>query len=202
MNIAGNLNNDVIFQPLKFRNLTVKNRLFRSSISGRWDNYNGTGTQARINWEESFARGGIGAIISSFVPIHIEGRILPNYAMIDSDDKIPFWRRVGDTLEVSGTVRCGTVAATAVTITLPTGLSIDTAKAPTAQYAKLGLLDRFEVFESKIICNSSSSASVVGVAEDDGASGYEIGLGNALFSDNNHLSFEFSCPISGWSAVS
>lgn len=98
MNIVGNpnSNSDVIFQPLKFRNLTVKNRLFRSSISGRWDNYNGTGTQARINWEESFARGGIGAIISSFVPVHIEGRILPNYAMIDSDDKIPFWRRVGE----------------------------------------------------------------------------------------------------------
>jgi 2,4-dienoyl-CoA reductase (NADPH2) len=88
--------NDVIFQPLKFKNLTVKNRLFRSSISGRWDNYNGSGTQARINWEEKFARGGVGAIISSFVPVHIRGRIMPNYAMIDADDKIPFWRKVGE----------------------------------------------------------------------------------------------------------
>jgi 2,4-dienoyl-CoA reductase (NADPH2) len=88
--------NDVIFQPLEFRNLTVKNRLFRSSISGRWDNYNGSGTQARINWEEKFAKGGVGAIISSFVPVHIRGRILPNYAMIDNDDKIPFWRAVGE----------------------------------------------------------------------------------------------------------
>ena len=86
---------DVIFQPLAFRHLTVKNRLFRSSISGRWDNYNGSGGQARINWEEKFARGGCGAIISSFVPVHISGRILPNYAMIDSDDKIHFWREVG-----------------------------------------------------------------------------------------------------------
>jgi len=94
MNILAN--NDVIFQPLQFRNLTVKNRLFRSNISGRWDNYNGTGTQARINWEESFARGGVGAIISSFCPVHIRGRILPNYAMIDNDDKIPFWRKVGE----------------------------------------------------------------------------------------------------------
>jgi 2,4-dienoyl-CoA reductase-like NADH-dependent reductase (Old Yellow Enzyme family) len=85
---------DVIFQPLKFRNLTVKNRLFRSSISGRWDNYDGSGTQARINWETKFARGGIGAIITSFVPVHIRGRIMPNYAMIDADDKIPFWRAV------------------------------------------------------------------------------------------------------------
>ena len=74
---------------MKFRNLTVKNRLFRSNVSGRFDNYDGSGTQARINWEESFARGGVGAIISSFVPVHIRGRILPNYAMIDSDDKIP-----------------------------------------------------------------------------------------------------------------
>jgi len=90
------MDNGLIFQPLKFRNLTVKNRLFRSSISGRWDNYDGSGNQARINWEEKFARGGIGAIISSFVPVHIRGRILPNYAMIDADDKIPFWRKVGE----------------------------------------------------------------------------------------------------------
>jgi 2,4-dienoyl-CoA reductase-like NADH-dependent reductase (Old Yellow Enzyme family) len=90
------MDSDVIFQPLKFRNLTVKNRLFRSNVSGRFDNYDGSGTQARINWEESFARGGVGAIISSFVPVHIRGRILPNYAMIDDDDKIPFWRAVGE----------------------------------------------------------------------------------------------------------
>ena len=90
------MDQDVIFQPLKFRNLTVKNRLFRSNVSGRFDNYDGSGSQARINWEESFARGGVGAIISSFVPVHIQGRILPNYAMIDSDDKIPFWRAVGE----------------------------------------------------------------------------------------------------------
>jgi 2,4-dienoyl-CoA reductase-like NADH-dependent reductase (Old Yellow Enzyme family) len=90
------MDQDLIFQPLKFRNLTVKNRLFRSNVSGRFDNYDGSGSQARINWEESFARGGVGAIISSFVPGHVRGRILPNYAMIDGDDKIPFWRAVGE----------------------------------------------------------------------------------------------------------
>jgi 2,4-dienoyl-CoA reductase-like NADH-dependent reductase (Old Yellow Enzyme family) len=87
---------DIIFEPLKFRNLTVKNRIFRSNISGRFDYYNGVGTQARINWEEKFARGGVGAIISSHVPISVRGRILPNYAFIDSDDKIAFWRRLGE----------------------------------------------------------------------------------------------------------
>jgi 2,4-dienoyl-CoA reductase-like NADH-dependent reductase (Old Yellow Enzyme family) len=84
-----------IFQPLQFRNLTIKNRILRSNISGRFDNYDGSGNQARINWETKFARGGVGAIISSFVPVHLRGRIVPNYAMIDHDRHIPFWRAVG-----------------------------------------------------------------------------------------------------------
>ena len=88
------MSDDVIFEPLRCRNLQVKNRLFRSSISGRFDNYDGSGTQARINWEAKFARGGVGAIITSFVPVSIRGRILPNYATIDVDDRIPFWREV------------------------------------------------------------------------------------------------------------
>ncbi|MBS1816706.1 MAG: NADH:flavin oxidoreductase [Acidobacteria bacterium] len=86
---------DVLFEPLQFRNLTVKNRIVRSNISGRFDNYDGTGTQTRINWETKFARGGVGAIISSFVPVHPRGRIIPNYATIHADDRIPFWRALG-----------------------------------------------------------------------------------------------------------
>ena len=87
---------DVLFEPLHFRNLTVKNRIFRSNIAGRFDNYDGSGNQARINWELKFARGGVGAIISSFVPVNIRGRIVPNYATIERDDRIPFWRALGD----------------------------------------------------------------------------------------------------------
>lgn len=86
---------DIIFEPLKFKNLTVKNRVFRSNVSGRFDNYDGSGNQARINWELKFARGGVGAIVSSFVPVQMRGRIVPNYAMIDRDDRIPFWRELG-----------------------------------------------------------------------------------------------------------
>jgi len=88
--------NDVLFQPLTFKNLTVKNRVFRSNIAGRLDNYDGSGNQARINWEVKFAKGGVGAIISSFVPVQIRGRIMPNYATIDTDERIPFWRKVGE----------------------------------------------------------------------------------------------------------
>jgi len=86
---------DIIFAPLQFKNLKVKNRIFRSNVSGRFDNYDGSGNQARINWEVKFARGGVGAIISSFVPVQMRGRIIPNYATIDRDERIPFWRELG-----------------------------------------------------------------------------------------------------------
>src|ERR1044072_1320908 len=86
---------DIIFNTIKFRQLEVKNRLFSSNISGMFDDYNGHGAHARLNWEEKFARGGVGCIISSFTPVSVRGRILVRYAMIDKDDKIPFWREVG-----------------------------------------------------------------------------------------------------------
>ena len=87
--------NDTLFEPLQFRNLTVKNRIFRSNIAGRFDNYDGSGNQARINFELKFARRGVGALLSSYCSVQMRGRIIPNYATIDRDDRIPFWRELG-----------------------------------------------------------------------------------------------------------
>lgn len=82
--------------------LLLKNRLIRSSISGRIDNYDGSGTPARVHFEERFAKGGLAAIISSHVPIIPSGRVLPNYAMIDRDDRIAFWTTVGNRVRGHG----------------------------------------------------------------------------------------------------
>jgi 2,4-dienoyl-CoA reductase-like NADH-dependent reductase (Old Yellow Enzyme family) len=96
------MSTDAIFEPLEFRNLTVKNRILRSNLSGRFDLYDGTGTQARINWELKFARGGVGAIVSSWCGVNLRGRIVPNYASIDSDARVPFWRELGERVHEHG----------------------------------------------------------------------------------------------------
>jgi 2,4-dienoyl-CoA reductase-like NADH-dependent reductase (Old Yellow Enzyme family) len=89
------MSTSAIFEPLRLGALTVKNRVLRSSAGGRFDNYDGSGTEVRINWDVLFARGGVGAVISSNAPIEERGHILPGYAYIDRDDRIPFWRELG-----------------------------------------------------------------------------------------------------------
>ena len=93
---------DILFEPLKMRNLTVKNRIFRSNISGRFDKDNGALTQTRINWETKFAKGGSGAIISSYVPVLMNGRIIANYATIHTDEFIPLWEKLGKAVHKHG----------------------------------------------------------------------------------------------------
>ena len=93
--MASPLNAASIFEPLRLGPLTVKNRILRSSVAGRFDNFDGSGTEVRINWDVKFARGGVGAIISSNAPVDERGHIVPGYAYLDSDDKIPFWRELG-----------------------------------------------------------------------------------------------------------
>jgi 2,4-dienoyl-CoA reductase-like NADH-dependent reductase (Old Yellow Enzyme family) len=87
---------DVLFEPLRFRNLEVKNRILRSNIAGRFDDYDGSGTNTRINWDVKFARGGVGAIVSSWCGVDPRGFIVPSFAAIDRDDTVPFWRELGN----------------------------------------------------------------------------------------------------------
>jgi 2,4-dienoyl-CoA reductase-like NADH-dependent reductase (Old Yellow Enzyme family) len=76
--------------------------VLRSSVAGRFDNYEGSGTQTRINWEVRFARHGVGAIISAWCGVDRRAMIVPGYASIDRDDRIPFWRELGKRVHEHG----------------------------------------------------------------------------------------------------
>jgi len=93
---------DAILEPLRFRSLEVRNRVLRSSIAGRFDGWDGSGQQARINWEARFARAGVGAIISAWCGVDRRGLIVPGYASIERDDRVPFWRELGEQVHEHG----------------------------------------------------------------------------------------------------
>jgi len=86
--------NDPIFRPLTINGLTFKNRIVRSSITGRVDYYYGSMSEGRIDWDRHFARNGVAAIISANSGIRADGMAAPGYATIDHDRTIPSWRRL------------------------------------------------------------------------------------------------------------
>src|SRR4051812_8646490 len=89
--------------PIDIGNVRIKNRIARSSLAGITDGEFGEVLEPRIGFEETFAQGGVGLIISSHVPIRADGRVLPNYAMIDRDERIPEWRRLIDAVHAYNT---------------------------------------------------------------------------------------------------
>lgn len=91
-----------VLSPLIMKNLQVKNRVFRSNISGRWDNEDGSLTQTRINWETMFAEGGVGTVITSYTPVLMAGRIIAGYATIHKDAYIPLWAKVAESVHKHG----------------------------------------------------------------------------------------------------
>jgi 2,4-dienoyl-CoA reductase (NADPH2) len=89
--------------PIDIGNVRIKNRIARSSLAGITDGEFGEVLEPRIGFEETYAQGGVGLIISSHVPIRADGRVLPNYAMIDNDERIPEWRRLVDAVHAYNT---------------------------------------------------------------------------------------------------
>ena len=91
-----------VHEPIKIGDVTIDNRIARSSIAGITCGEFGAVSRERLALEVNFAKGGPGLIISSHVPILANGRVLPNYAMIDHDDRIKEWAEVVKDVEAAG----------------------------------------------------------------------------------------------------
>ncbi|MCD4779022.1 MAG: NADH:flavin oxidoreductase [Candidatus Omnitrophica bacterium] len=88
---------NILFQPGKIGNLTLRNRIFRSAtFEGMCDSH-GVPTEKYLTLYTALAKNCIGAIITGFAYISDCDRAMqPGQAGIESDDKIVFYKRITD----------------------------------------------------------------------------------------------------------
>lgn len=120
-----------------------------------------------------------------------------------------FYRRVGDSLEVNVAVSTGAApTSVALTVNLPSGFTIDTAKIAgggDANNYSLGVATAFESGVDQYLCQVGySSTTSVGLYQLDGANG-ELGTVNQsnpfTWGAGDILYFNFKVPIVGWSST-
>ena len=125
-----------------------------------------------------------------------------------------YWRRIGDSIEITGSFAVGTPNTTIATISLPTGLSLDSNKINgTGQFQILGSLFRsnttataipvstrgpYAIIDSK---NTSTSKVYISISMTTSAGGiFSAATGQEITALNDSVTFTFRAPISQWSS--
>jgi len=125
-----------------------------------------------------------------------------------------FWRRIGDSIEVQGLFTSGSSTATSATISLPSGLSLDTSKITTpSQTNTFGFFTRAANASLNSIPSTGYGPWVitdgVGITTDNvyiavstttSSNIYPLANGSAVLASGDSGSFTFKVPIAGWSA--
>lgn len=116
------------------------------------------------------------------------------------------WRRVGASVEIRGTFQTGTVAGSAATFSMPSGL-VSAATSPT-NYQTYGDWEKNVVTgaapKSGTLIVSSTPTNLVNFSWTDTAGSLDplsAQNGNALFGNSQVVNVRASVPISGWSST-
>lgn len=128
-------------------------------------------------------------------------------------NNVAHYRRVGDTIFVSGSFTSGTSTATLAGVSLPSSLSFDSTKSPTDQTRNLGIVMRFTSVTTAFpvdtrgpwVVTSSTGAGAVNTnayfsVSVDTTGAFKIANGSGMAASGDIISYEFSGPISGWSS--
>lgn len=109
------------------------------------------------------------------------------------------WRRVGDTLHVWGTCITGTVAASAFSISLPSGLTIDSTKQPVMGLRGALVRDLGSTSNTLGVIGNGGNTSVgASLMNNSGFAPLSPMNGNNAFNASERISFWFTVPIQGW----
>ncbi len=117
-----------------------------------------------------------------------------------------FWRRVGDTLEVSANLTTGTVPASLASASLPSGLNVDTAKmainnasnanGPMVGYYAGNTLNN----TGQVVTATATDATLVYFGATAGSNSLTPQNGTSVMNNSEPMSFTVTAPISNWEA--
>ena len=106
------------------------------------------------------------------------------------------YRRVGDTLEISGDFDCGTVSATEAQIGLPAGLTMGGSATATVH---VGMLERDNAVTTRYILRGVAGETYMTVYGSGTANHLTAtGENGTIFSNSDRLSVQASIPIAEW----
>lgn len=175
-------------------------------------NANATGGAATLNLDDFF----LGPQTAPFGPTMTDWvAYTPTFTAFGTVSGVSaFYRRVGANLEVKGTFTSGTSTAANAQISLPSGLSLNSSAITTpAQTNTFGFITRAihttaTNFPGTTVgpwpitdATATSTTSVfIATTTNTASNVYPLALGTAVLSVNDEASFQFTCPISGWSS--
>ena len=117
-----------------------------------------------------------------------------------------FYQRLGNICRIYGTFTLGTVAASSGTISLPSGLNIDTTLTAVAASGILraGMINRITngsnavYLLQKVLAVSTGSTTTVYMADTAASNTHTATTVSSVFNTGEYTTFSFEVPISGW----
>lgn len=134
----------------------------------------------------------------------------PSFTGVGSPSNIDFrWRRVGTNIEIRGFANAGTVTSSNMTVSLPTGASIDSSTVGGSQAQSYGTLWEATSAGTQIpaagrgpwavIYNTLDNSAAYFSGSANSATGtFAFSTGTNLLATGNPFTTKFSFPISGW----
>lgn len=166
--------------------------------------YNANATSGAVTvYFDDFSIGPLTAPIGA--PITSWQSYTPTIIGFGTPSAVSFWsRRVGDSLEVSGTFTSGTSTSTTASISLGfnggnSNATIDSTKLTNGQLVGDAALGVSTANKFTVLGVTSSATVQLGLGS-SGASSLTSALGNALAATGQVMNVYFKVPISGWSS--
>ena len=115
-------------------------------------------------------------------------------------------RRIGDTIYIKGSFQTGTTSLVTSSISLPSGITIDSTKLPTlisqalgTYYVQAASLAQIYPANAGTIFFDTTDTSKVYFANQVGTNSFVKVTGSSSIPSNTNISFDFTVPVVGWS---